>query len=403
MTATAALARRLRPLRIAVVLGGVAPWVPVEKVFMTQLGFTPSLVATMAAAYGAVVPLLEIPSGILADRWSRRGVLMLANSAALVSVAVAAASRSVPMYMVSALVLGAYFALQSGTVDAIVYDTLVEELGTADDFERHYGRMQLLGSVALTVSALTGGVIATLVSARFTYIITIPPQLLAIVALARFREPTLHKSRERFGLREHLATVARAVTTQRRLVPIAIAMTLGAATLQMLFEFGPLWLVALTVPAFVFGPYTAGMTSALGMGGVVADRLQLHRPIVAGAVAVVMISCALTLTSAIGAGLVIAAQILLAVLLVALGIHLSKRLHDAVPSNVRSGVSSGVGTLSWLTFLPCSLLFGALSADGVHAAGWIVLVPATIAAVLLVHVSRSTQTGACRQIALAAA
>jgi len=404
MTATPpALTQRLRPLRVAVVLAGIAPWLPVEKVFMTQLGFTPALVATMAAAYAAVVPLLEIPSGILADRWSRRGVLMIANAAALASVAVAAISQNVVTYIVSALILGAYFALQSGTLDAIVYDTLLEELGSADDFERHYGRIQLLGSAALTASALAGGVLATLVSARFTYIITIPPQLLAMVALCRFREPTLHRGRERSGVREHIATTWRAVAGQPRIASIAVAMMLGAATLQMLFEFGPLWLITLTVPTFVFGPYTAGMTSALGLGGLVAERLRLDRPAVATAIGVAMLLCALTLTTTAGAELVITAQILLAVVLVAVGIHLSKRLHDAVPSSVRTGVSSGVGTLSWLTFLPCSLLFGAASSDGVRAAGWIILVPVAVAATLLVRISQRTHQSPCREPAVATA
>ena len=101
-------AARLRPLRLAMFVSGIAPWVPVEKVFMTQLGFTPALVATMAAAYAAVVPVLEIPSGILADRWSRRGVLMLASGAALLSVLVGALSTGVASYIVSAMILGGY-------------------------------------------------------------------------------------------------------------------------------------------------------------------------------------------------------------------------------------------------------------------------------------------------------
>lgn len=132
----AAAGRRLRPLRIALVLEGIAPWVPVEKIFMTQLGFTPALFALMATAYGATVPLLEIPSGVLADRWSRRGVLILASLASLASVTVGALSHNVGTYIVSAMLLGVYFAMQSGTVDAIVYDTLVEEVGDAAGFEK---------------------------------------------------------------------------------------------------------------------------------------------------------------------------------------------------------------------------------------------------------------------------
>src|SRR5262245_7232080 len=77
-------ARRLRPLYAALVLGGLSLWVPVEKLFMDELGFDAADVGVMAGVYAVVVPLLEIPSGILADRWSRKGVLMAAYLAVLV-------------------------------------------------------------------------------------------------------------------------------------------------------------------------------------------------------------------------------------------------------------------------------------------------------------------------------
>jgi hypothetical protein len=64
------LARRLLPLQIGVALQGLILWVPIEKLFMTQIGFDAASVGVMAAAYAAVTPLLEVPSGILADRWS---------------------------------------------------------------------------------------------------------------------------------------------------------------------------------------------------------------------------------------------------------------------------------------------------------------------------------------------
>ena len=45
---------------------------------MTEIGFDAASIGVMAAAYAALVPIIEIPSGILADRWSRRGVLVIA-------------------------------------------------------------------------------------------------------------------------------------------------------------------------------------------------------------------------------------------------------------------------------------------------------------------------------------
>src|SRR5918992_4503641 len=105
-----ALRRRLLPLYAAAFLQGLALWVPIEKLFMTTIGFTPASVGLMAAIYAVVVPLLEVPSGVLADRWSRRGVLALASIAAIFSVVIGGLSQNVATYLVAAFFLGVFFA-----------------------------------------------------------------------------------------------------------------------------------------------------------------------------------------------------------------------------------------------------------------------------------------------------
>ena len=97
------LARRLVPLQIAVGLQGLILWVPVEKLFMTQIGFTPRTVGIMAAAYAAVVPLLEVPSGILADRWSRNQIMVCASVALLASTLLGGLSTNVATYIAAAI------------------------------------------------------------------------------------------------------------------------------------------------------------------------------------------------------------------------------------------------------------------------------------------------------------
>ena len=132
--------RRLLPLHVAVMLQGFMLWTPVEKLFMTEIGFDAPSVGVMAAAYAALVPLVEIPSGILADRWSRCGVLVVASSALALSALIGGLSTNDVTYIGSALVLGIYFAMYSGTMEAVVYDTVLEETGGSDDYERRIGR-----------------------------------------------------------------------------------------------------------------------------------------------------------------------------------------------------------------------------------------------------------------------
>ena len=385
------LARRLVPLQVAVALQGMVLWVPVEKLFMTEIGFDAAAVGVMAAAYSALIPLLELPTGILADRWSRRGMLVVSSVALAAGALLGGLSSSVAMYVVSALLFGAYVACYSGTLDSVVYDTVLEETGDGGVFERRVGRVRAVEAVALVASALLGGWVSGLLAPRAAYFLTIPFALASIAAYALFREPRLHRAAEPVALRRHLGLTVRTVTRRGRLLPVVTLGVLTAVISQLVFEFGPLWLVALAVPAAAYGPYWAGLVSTLGLGGMLAGRLRLNRPAGAWATAVAMGLAALTLTVDTGLILVTAAQVTLALLVGLAAIHVSAVLHDAVPSAIRSGVASGVSSLSWLAFLPVALGFGALStAHGVRSAGWLLVAASVLAGLLVVAIARAS-------------
>ena len=380
----AALERRLRPVYVAAFLQNVALWVPIEKLFMTDIGFDNGSVAVMAAAYAAVVPLLEVPSGILADRWSRRGVVLLAQAALIVSVVVGGLSPNVGTYIVAALFLGVFFAMQSGTFESIAYDTVLEETGDSAMFERTIGRIRFVESVGLVVSALAGGLLAEVVPLRATYFITAPFIVVAGVALLGFREPRLHRDEDAEPLRQQVAATYRALLDRGAVRPIVALLVLTALLLQAMLEFGPLWLVALGVSAGLYGPQWAGLMAALGVGGLLGGRLALNRPITAAALAAVIGACCIALSMSHVIGIVVVAQVVLVLVLVAVSIPVTGRLHDAIPSTIRAGVASGVGTLTWLTFLPFAFAFGAVSdRSGVDDAGWLLALVAVFAVILL--------------------
>jgi MFS family permease len=381
------LRRRLRPLYVATFLQGLALWVPIEKLFMASIGFDAASIGVMAAAYAVVVPIFEVPSGILADRWSRRGVLVIGATAALVSVVVGGLSQNVATYIVSAMFLGVFFAMQSGTLESIVYDTVLEETGGSDDFERLVGRVRLVESVALVGSALAGGVIAEVAPLRSTYFLTAPLLLAAGVVLLTFREPTLHKVEEAQPLRRQIGTTYRTLLQRGRLRLVVVLTVLGSLLMQGMLEFGPLWLIAFAVPAFWYGPHWAGLTAALGLGGLVGPQSWMTRRWTAVALAVATVGCCVVLIVSRVAAVVVGAQVLLTLLVVAVSIPVMRQLHDAVPSTVRAGVASGVGTLTWIVFVPFALVIGAISdRSGVDDAGWVFLAVGGLAGLLMVVV-----------------
>jgi MFS family permease len=369
-------------------------WVPVEKLFMSEIGFTPASIGLMAGVYALAVPVLEIPSGLLADRWSRKGVLVAATAALVSAVAIAAASNSVGLYMLSALCLGVYIAMQSGTTDSILYDTLIEEGEDTVQFDRLLGQLGMISSVTLVVSSLVGGWIASVWSPRTAYVATLPFIAASIIALACIREPHLHRQTiDETGGRRSLAVQARdtfaTITRRSEVRRVALLMALCAMLVQMVIEFGPLWLLELRSKPGSYGPFSAAAFGALGVGGWLAGHVDLHRRSHRRiAVAVIAASTATFSTLRNMPGVTIAMAGFVTTLVVA-RIALTAKLHAASESSVRAGVSSAVSTLSFVIFLPISVVFGLITdRSGVYMAAILMAAVAFIVATLLTAMFR---------------
>jgi MFS family permease len=390
---SAIVARRLRPLQIGMGLQSLLLWVPVEKMFMTQIGLNSAAIGLLAAVYAAVVPLLEVPFGVLADRWSRSGLLILATLALAASSLVGGLSNGLLTYAGAAVLLGVYFALNSGIADSIVYDTLVEQTGTSDGYERWMGRLHAVEAAALVVSAIGGGLLAALTSARVTYFVTVPLVASAAVAFLFLREPRLHRSGERISYRQQAVATLHALAGGRQIASVLVLAALVAAAAQVVFEFGPLWLVAEQAPAALYGPYWAALVATIGLGAWCASRVRLERTRTAVDVGVVLLVAALVPTVSHTLPVIIVAQVVVALATAMIGVRAGFLLHEAVAANVRAGVSSGASTLSWLIFLPVSLTFGWIArAQGVASAGWLLVAIAAAAAVLLIRSTRGAPT-----------
>ena len=149
---------------------------------------------------------------------------------------------------------------------------------------------------------------------------------------------------------------------QARRVCCSIALAVLVA--QAVFEFGPLWLVALEVPAAAYGPYWAAPGDQKAAVGGYLDQQAAARPPGTG-----LSACSSPRRWP-----------LISILLATQKLDVHRRGDRAdrddrwswrssastpacscttrSPSSIRTGVSSGVGTLSWVLFLPFSLVLG---------------------------------------------
>jgi hypothetical protein len=186
-------------------------------------------------------------------------------------------------------------------------------------------------------------------------------------------------------LRSHIALTVKTMITSRAVLRVLLLTATAGLLSQAVFEFGPLWLVALAAPAVLYGPYWAALVSTLGIGGLLIGKLHLERRLMVAVLIIGSLATALVLTLTHSLPVVITAQVVLALALAIIGIHASRLLHDSVPSSIRAGVSSGAGTLTWVIFVPFSLVFGWTARDsGIDKSGFMLAGAVVILSALLI-------------------
>ena len=124
--------RRLRPLYATGFIHSFVLWYSIEKLFMRSVGLNDYLITIATLVYIVVMMTANIPLGLLADRWSRKGVLYIATCALIGSSVVCGFSHGLALYATGISVWGLFYAAYAGTYDSAVYDVVLEETGSAE-------------------------------------------------------------------------------------------------------------------------------------------------------------------------------------------------------------------------------------------------------------------------------
>src|SRR5690348_5739249 len=370
-----AVQNRLRPLYATAFIHSFVLWYSIEKLFMRSVGLNDYLITIATLVYIVVMMTANIPLGLLADRWSRQGVLYIATRARIGSYVVCGFSHGLVLYATGISVWGLFYAAYAGTYDSAVYDVVLEETGTAEAFERCYGRVQMFEATAFITSALLSAVVARYFSLRVEYFLTIPFTCCAFLTLSRFREPSLHRTVPRLHLGAHLGRIVRGATAGR-VGWIVLALVANCVVMRLLIEFYQLWYLGLALPVLWYGPSCALMYSGAWSGGALANRLRSRRAVPLAALGTLVIAFGLFVQDP---RVVVGAQVATIFGVTVLNIVLTRYLHDAMPSTVRAGASSVVSTIGYGTFVPTALAFGILSrGHGIFAASVFVVVPLAV-------------------------
>ena len=345
-------------------LSELVPYYPLYALLFLDTGLSNAQISALFAIWSVTGFVCEVPAGALADRWSRRGVVVLAGVLQAVAFVIWTAAPEAWAFELGFVVWGVSGALVSGASEALVYDGLAA-VGAGDSYVRVNGWMTAAELLVQVPTAFAAGALYAIGGYALVGWVSVATCLAAAALALRFPEAPRTADDSLAGtLREGISEALHSPAL--RVLVLAVALIGGLDAVE---EYFPVlageWGVATpAVPVAVLIIALAGAAGA-ALGGR-ADRLR------GGALLGLLVVAAGCLAAAAiwaePAALVLVAVfygLYLAVLVVA-----EARLQDRIASAHRATITSVAGLGIELAAL---LVFAAWAIAGPMAVAVLVL------------------------------
>jgi MFS family permease len=124
---------------------------PVYTLLFSDNGLSVWQISSLFVIWSASSIVLEVPSGVWADRFSRRALLVVGPLLSAVGFGLWVAVPSYWAFALGFVLWGAKEALASGAFEALVYEEL-DRLGAADRYARTIGRAEAAGLLSVVLA-----------------------------------------------------------------------------------------------------------------------------------------------------------------------------------------------------------------------------------------------------------
>ena len=341
---------------------------PFYAVMFVDYGLSGLEVSLLFAAWSGTCIVLEVPSGALADRFSRKRVMFAGELIRVTGYACWALYPDFWGFLIGFVLWGTEGALSSGAFEALVYDEL-KRLGRESEYVKVLGRtrsFRYAGMIAASVAA------AAAVGSGYEFLLW---GSVAAVVLAGFLVLSLPEAPAAEATREGsyfellgngVSYVVREPAVLRLIVFISFALTIGG----VLDEYWTLFATEAGLPKYSLGLFLAVLYAVPAVASFVAHKFEaLPARMFCGAVCAcggLLLAAAWQMQPAS-----IALLVVFTFLIEMTGVVFDGRLQHIIPSETRATVSSVRGFSIEVCGILAFLGMGSAVGEGEYRIGFL--------------------------------
>ncbi|MFN8673109.1 MAG: MFS transporter [Candidatus Sericytochromatia bacterium] len=234
----------------------------IERLFEAERGLSIQEMVYLEIVYATSIIIFEIPTGILADIWSRKRVMILSSFCFILYFYGLSISFSFIGFALSVVCAAFSGALSSGTLNAIYYDSLKEN-NKELEFEKVLATSELYASISASIGALVGSWVATRYNYTYTSYLSIITVFIAFLITFTLIEPKRSYAQDEDNEIENNSNIKTSYKeildffkNDKILYHIILVSILMVATIGYIDEYWQIYFEKVNFPIILFGIYS---------------------------------------------------------------------------------------------------------------------------------------------------
>jgi MFS family permease len=231
----------------------------IERLFWEQRGMTIQMVVYTEIIYAVTVVLLEIPTGIIADKWGRKKMVVINAFFGCCEFFILVFATQFWHFAVVVFLAGVGRSACSGSENALLYDSLLSN-GEAQSFEKYIGRLNMCDFSAAILAALSGSLMASRFGFELNYWVSFAGMFVSLCISLMLVEPDIKsKPDEPVAVKEYVKASVYFFRKNPGVCLVLLSGMVTGAALNFIDEFWQLYMSRLGIPVIYFGLFSAGL------------------------------------------------------------------------------------------------------------------------------------------------
>ncbi len=329
---------------------------PLYAVMFADRGLSPAKISILLAVWSVTRFVFEVPSGALADRYSRKYLLCAGQLVQILGFGIWLLWPTFTGFLLGFICWGIKSAFMSGTFEAALYDALAEKKQEGL-FAKIWGRIGSIGSAA-RVLAMLGASVGIIFGYPFIVIGSIASLVLSAI-LVLFLPSAPHRTRTRQKKYLHLLREGLSISFRdSQIVRLMVFASMVLGFFGALEEYWPLFINAHAgLPKPALGLVLAVLTTGDALASSLAHRIRKAKPRTLYSVFVI-IGLLQAVAAVAGTPWNLLGLLIVSGLGTAMLVVLDTQFQDAIPTPIRATISSVRGLMGETGILMAYGLFG---------------------------------------------